>query len=77
MLSTARTATLWKCKPPSVEEIHWAAGAGLSKANIEQTLHKMLENGYDFLTHAHFFTLPPGQIVTLSSISVFTKRIFA
>lgn len=50
MLSTAENATLWKCKPPSVEEIHWAAGAGLSKANIEQALHKMLENGYDFLT---------------------------
>jgi len=50
MLSTAETATLWKCKPPSVEEIHWAAGAGLSKANIEQALYKMLENGYDFLS---------------------------
>ena len=50
MLSTAENATLWKCKPPSVEEIHWAAGAGLSKATIEQALHKMLENGHDFLT---------------------------
>ena len=50
MLSTAQNATLWKCKPPSVEEIHWAAGAGLSKANVEQALHKMLENGYDFAT---------------------------
>ena len=50
MLSSAQNATLWKCKPPSVEEIHWAAGAGLSKANVEQALHKMLENGYDFAT---------------------------
>ncbi len=50
MLSTAHNATLWKCKPPSVEEIHWAAGAGLSKANVEQALYKMLENGYDFAT---------------------------
>ncbi|MBI3960335.1 MAG: hypothetical protein HY328_16095, partial [Chloroflexi bacterium] len=48
MLSTAESATLWKCKPPSVEEIHWAAGAGISKANVEQALYKMLENGYDF-----------------------------
>ena len=50
MLSTPQNATLWKCKPPSVEEIHWAAGAAIGKANIEQALYKMLENGYDFAT---------------------------
>ncbi|HRJ44095.1 MAG: hypothetical protein KJZ86_14785 [Caldilineaceae bacterium] len=48
MLSTAESATLWKCKPPSVEEIHWAAGVGLGKTHVVQALHKMLENGYDF-----------------------------
>ncbi len=48
VLSTAETATYWKCKPPSIEEIHWAAGGDISKENILQALHKMLENGYDF-----------------------------
>ncbi|MBI4771356.1 MAG: hypothetical protein HY784_13350 [Chloroflexi bacterium] len=36
------------CKPPSIEEIHWAVGQHLSKENVRQALHKMLENGYDF-----------------------------
>ncbi|MEZ4714333.1 MAG: hypothetical protein R3A44_44545 [Caldilineaceae bacterium] len=48
MLSTQETASYYKCKPPSVEEIHWAVGAGIGKANIEHALFKMLENGYDF-----------------------------
>lgn len=49
MLSTAETATYYKCKPPTIEEIHWAQGAGISKHNINHTLYKMAENGYDFL----------------------------
>jgi hypothetical protein len=48
MLSTVDTAVYYKCKPPSIEEIHWTADNNVSKANIEQTLYKMLENGYDF-----------------------------
>ncbi len=50
VLSTAETATYYKCKPPTIEEIHWAQGAGIGKYNIEHTLYKMAENGYDFLT---------------------------
>ena len=49
MLSTAETAVYYKCKPPTIEEIHWAQGAGIGKHNIEHTLYKMAENGYDFL----------------------------
>ncbi len=49
VLSTAETATYYKCKPPTIEEIHWAQGAGIGKYNIEHTLYKMAENGYDFL----------------------------
>ncbi len=48
VLSTAETATYWKCKPPSIEEIHWAGSGEISKESIVQALHKMLENGYDF-----------------------------
>ncbi len=48
MLSTVDTAVYYKCKPPSIEEIHWTADNNVSKANIEQALYKMLENGYDF-----------------------------
>ncbi len=48
VLSTAETATYFKCKPPSIEEIHWAVGQNLSRELVQQTLHKMLENGYDF-----------------------------
>ncbi len=50
MLSTAETAMYYKCKPPTIEEIHWAQGAGIGKYNVEHTLYKMAENGYDFLT---------------------------
>jgi hypothetical protein len=48
MLSTAETATYWKCKPPSIEEIHWQADQHISKEIVRQTLLKLLENGYDF-----------------------------
>lgn len=48
ILSTAETATYYKCKPPTIEEIHWAQGAGIGKHNISHTLYKMAENGYDF-----------------------------
>ncbi|MEZ4869590.1 MAG: hypothetical protein R3C14_50160 [Caldilineaceae bacterium] len=50
VLSTAETAMYYKCKPPTIEEIHWAQGESIGKTNIEHTLYKMLENGYDFLT---------------------------
>ena len=50
MLSTAETASYYKCKPPSIEEIHWTADQRISKASVEQALYKMLENGYDFDT---------------------------
>lgn len=50
VLSTAETAVYYKCKPPTIEEIHWAQGAGIGRTNIDHTLFKMLENGYDFLT---------------------------
>ena len=50
VLSTAETAMYYKCKPPTIEEIHWAQGAGIGKYNVEHTLYKMAENGYDFLT---------------------------
>jgi hypothetical protein len=48
MLSTAETASYWKCKPPSIEEIHWQADQHISKEIVRQTLLKMVENGYDF-----------------------------
>ncbi|HSN76701.1 MAG TPA: hypothetical protein VL334_16640 [Anaerolineae bacterium] len=48
MLSTAETASYWKCKPPSIEEIHWQADQHISKEIVRQALLKMLENGYDF-----------------------------
>jgi hypothetical protein len=48
MLSTAETAAYWKCKPPSIEEIHWQADQHISKEVVRQALLKMLENGYDF-----------------------------
>ena len=44
----AETAAYWKCKPPSIEEIHWASGQGLSKEIVRQAILKMGENGYDF-----------------------------
>jgi hypothetical protein len=48
MLSAVDTAVYYKCKPPSIEEIHWTADNNVSKENIQQALYKMLENGYDF-----------------------------
>lgn len=48
VLSTRETATYWKCKPASIEEIHWAEGRHLSRELIIQALHKMAENAYDF-----------------------------
>ena len=48
MLSTAETAAYWKCKPPSIEEIHWQADQQISKEIVRQALLKLLENGYDF-----------------------------
>lgn len=59
VLSTAETATYWKCKPPSIEEIHWASGATISRETILQALHKMLENGYDF---------SPGRVEDLQAM---------
>lgn len=50
VLSTAETAMYYKCKPPTIEEIHWAQGAGIGRTNIDHTLFKMLENGYAFMT---------------------------
>lgn len=49
-LSTAQTAVYLKCKPPSIEEIHWQADQHVSKAHIEQALFKLAENNYDFDT---------------------------
>lgn len=48
MLSTPRTATYWKCKPPSIEEIHWAEGRHLGKEDCLHALLKMAEDAYDF-----------------------------
>ena len=48
MLSTAETATYWKCKPPSIEEIHWQADQHISKEIVRQTLLKLVESGHDF-----------------------------
>ena len=47
-LSTVETATYWKCKPPSIEEIHWQADQHISREIVRQALLKLLENGYDF-----------------------------
>lgn len=48
MLSTAETASYWKCKPPSIEEIHWQAGQHISKEIVRQALLKLVESGHDF-----------------------------
>ena len=48
LLSTVETAAYWKCKPPSIEEIHWQADQQISKEIVRQALLKLLENGYDF-----------------------------
>jgi hypothetical protein len=48
VISTARTACYYKCKPPSIEEIHWRADQSIGREVIWQALHKMREDGYDF-----------------------------
>jgi len=48
MLSTVETAAYWKCKPPSIEEIHWTVDAHVGKEHVQQALYKLQENGYDF-----------------------------
>ena len=48
VISTARTARAYKCKPPSIEEIHWRTDQSIGREVIRQALHKMRENGYDF-----------------------------
>ena len=48
MLSTAETAEYWKCKPPSIEEIHWQADQHISKEIVRQALLKLVESGHDF-----------------------------
>lgn len=37
----------YKLKPEEIEEIHWAAGQGISKSIVQQACWKALENGYD------------------------------
>lgn len=49
-ISTARTARYYKCKPPSIEEIHWRVDQSIGQEVIRQALHKMRENNYDFTT---------------------------
>ena len=48
VVSTARTACYYKCKPPSIEEIHWRTDQSIGREVIRQALHKMRENSYDF-----------------------------
>ena len=48
-ISTARIAHYYKCKPPSIEEIHWRTDQSIGREVIQQALYKMRENGYDFL----------------------------
>jgi hypothetical protein len=48
VISTPRTAIYYKCKPPSIEEVHWTVGQTISQEIIRQALFKMTENGYDF-----------------------------
>jgi len=47
-ISTARIAHYYKCKPPSIEEIHWRTDQSIGREVIQQALYKMRENGYDF-----------------------------
>ena len=49
-ISTARIAHYYKCKPPSIEEIHWRTDQSIGREVIQQALYKMRENGYDFLS---------------------------
>lgn len=48
VISTARTARYYKCKPPSIEEIHWRVDQSIGQEVIRQALYKMRENGYNF-----------------------------
>ena len=48
MVSTRDTATYWKCKPPSIEEIHFTADQALGKEVIRQALLRLAERNYDF-----------------------------
>ena len=48
MISTRDRAAYWKCKPPSIEEIHFAVGASIGKEIIRQAILKLAEQGYDF-----------------------------
>ncbi len=48
MVSTRDTATYFKCKPPSIEEIHFAADQALGKEVIRQAILKLAERNYDF-----------------------------
>jgi len=49
MVSTRDTATYYKCKPPSIEEIHFTADQALGKDIIRQALLKLAERNYDFV----------------------------
>jgi len=49
-ISTARIAHYYKCKPPSIEEIHWRTDQSIGREVIQQALYKMRENGYDFFS---------------------------
>ncbi len=48
VISTARVAHYYKCKPPAIEEIHWRTDQSIGREVIRQALYKMRENGYDF-----------------------------
>jgi len=48
VVSTARVAHYYKCKPPSIEEIHWRTDQSIGREVVQQALYKMRENGYDF-----------------------------
>jgi len=47
MLSTPRTASYFKCKPPSIEEIHFQPDQHIGKEHIQQAILKLLESGHD------------------------------
>jgi hypothetical protein len=47
MLSTARTASYFKCKPPSIEEIHFTPDQHISKEIVQQAILKLVEAGHD------------------------------
>ncbi len=75
ILSTAETAVYYKCKPPSIEEIHWTTTPNLNKPVIIQTLHKLRENGYDFskggpedVAMALAADFDPGQITAAADL---------